>query len=284
MIAKIRKKSVRLSDRLGGLAVALGIVIFSLFPVYWVVTVSLTPESQDLSSIGRLFPNELTLDNYRNLPERIPFLHFFLNSLFVSVATTILSLLVATPAAYSLARFKFRGRKAFSLGILLLYMLPPIVLVVPLLVLYSRLNLYNTLGGLVLADATIGIPFATWLLMGFFSGIPRELEDSALVDGCTHFGAMRRILLPLSMPGLIAAGLIVFIFTWNEFLFGFTLTSGDDAKTLQVAMRAYAGGEAGIYWGTTMAAVAVTSIPVVALFLVFQRGLIGGLAEGGVKG
>jgi len=268
--------------RTGAIVAGILIVIFSLFPLYWVVRVSLTSDSSTFAESFSL--SDLTLENYLTLSDKLPIWKYFGNSMIVTVCSTFLSLVAAVPAAYSFTRFAFRGRNAFSKGVLALYMLPPIVLVIPLLVVYSKVGLNDTLVGLVLANSAVGIPFATWLLMGTFAGIPTELEEAAHVDGCGYVRAMLRVALPLGLPGMVAAGCIVFIFAWNDFLFAFTLTSSDAVKTLQVAMRGFVGGEAGFFWGTIMAATAVTAIPVIALFLTFQRGLVSGLAEGGVKG
>jgi ABC-type glycerol-3-phosphate transport system permease component len=142
----------------------------------------------------------------------------------------------------------------------------------------------NTFPGLILADSTLTIPLATWLLVGYFASLPRELDEAALMDGCTPMGALIRVVLPLARPGIVAAGLFVFIMTWNEFLFAFMFASRDTVKPLPPVLRSFVRGESGVFWGTIMASATLTTLPVAILFLFFQRYLIGGLSTGAVKG
>jgi ABC-type glycerol-3-phosphate transport system permease component len=166
---------------------------------------------------------------------------------------------------------------------LMAYMIPSVVLLVPLLVIFRSYGLINTWPGLILAETTITAPFALLLMINYFSTLPRELEEAAQIDGCSRLGALVRIVLPLSVPGLVAAGLLAFIMTWNHFLFAFLFTSTDDVKTLPVIMRLFALGEPAI-WGVSAAGAVLTTLPVALLFLLFQRMLISGLAAGALKG
>jgi multiple sugar transport system permease protein len=259
------------------------IVSFALGPFYWVLTVSLTPEGA-FSREVRLFPSSLTLDNYINLFDVLPFAKYFRNSAVVACSTVVLTLLIAIPAAYGFARFRFRGRRLLLTGLLLLYLIPPVVLLVPLLIIFKNFGLVNTYQGLILAEASSTIPFAVWLLVGFFAALPRELEEAAMVDGCSPLGALTRVILPLSTPGMVAAGLFIFIVAWNDFLYAFLFASGEGVKTLPVVMRSFVRGESGVFWGTVMASTAFTTFPVAAAFLFFQKYLIGGLSAGAVKG
>lgn len=263
---------------------AVAVAVYSLLPFYIMLTVSITPEETSFGREVVLAPSVLTLDNYVNLFQTLPFARYFRNSAIVAIATTALALVVAVPAAYSFARYRFRGRRPLLLGLLLLYMIPAVVLIVPLLIIFTRLGLYNTTLGLVVADASLALPFAVWILVGYFATLPRELDEAALIDGCSPLGALWRVVIPLAVPGIVAVGLIMFIIVWNEFLFAFTFASGEEVKTLPVAMRPFVRGEAGVFWGTIMASATLTSVPVVALALFFQRYLIAGLASGGVKG
>lgn len=266
------------------LTMAVVVVVYSLLPFYVMLTVSITPEQTSFGREVVLAPSVLTLDNYVNLFQALPFARYFRNSVIVAIATTTLALVAAVPAAYSFARYRFRGRRPLLLGLLLLYMIPAVVLIVPLLIIFTRLGLYNTTLGLVVADASLALPFAVWILVGFFATLPRELDEAALIDGCGPLGVLWRVVIPLAVPGIVAVGLIMFIVVWNEFLFAFTFASGEEVKTLPVAMRPFVRGEAGVFWGTIMASATLTSVPVVALALFFQRYLIAGLASGGVKG
>jgi ABC-type glycerol-3-phosphate transport system permease component len=260
------------------------IVGFSLLPFVWMIIVSITPEQQTFARGVQYFPSEPTIENYFNVFTVIPFAKYFKSSSIVAVATTALGLLLSVFASYSLARYRFAGRKPLVASLLLVYMLPGIVLLIPLMVIFRTLQLLNTYPGLVLAESTHVLPFAIWLLTGYFAALPKELEEAAMVDGATPVGALFRIVLPLALPGVVAAGLFAFIASWNNFLFAFMFTSSEDTRTLPVAMRFFVGGEQGVYWSTVSASAIMTTVPVALLFLVFQRYLIQGLTSGSVKG
>jgi ABC-type glycerol-3-phosphate transport system permease component len=282
-------RSTKKPQYLRAVALIIGSVVIltvALTPFYLMISVSIIPEQQLFGRAPQFLPRfgSITLDNYRALFEFLPFTKIFTNSVIVSTSTVILTLLVAVPAAYAFARFRFRFRTPMMTSLLLLYMIPPVVLLVPFLILFKQYGLLNSYQGLILAEFMLTSPFAIWLLISFFAALPRELEDAALVDGCTPLGALIRIVLPLALPGLVAAGLFVFISTWNHFLFAFVFTQGDDVKTLPVLMRSFVRGESGIFWGTIMSSAVLTTLPVALVFLFFQRYLIRGLATGAVKG
>ena len=280
-----RRRSGRRYVRATLLAVGSALLLLNaLIPFYFVLSVSVTPEQGLFAREVRLIPDRLTLANYRTLLDTLRFGTFFRNSTIVAVSTTALTLALAVPASYAFARFRFKGRRPMITGMLLMYMIPPVVMIVPLLVIFRRLHLVDTFPGIILADATMTIPFATWLLLGYFASLPKELEDAALVDGCTPVGALARIVLPLAIPGIVAAGLFVFISSWNEFLFAFMLLSRNAVKTVPPLLRAFVRGESGVFWGTIMASATLTTLPVALLFLFFQRYLIRGLSAGAVKG
>jgi multiple sugar transport system permease protein len=262
----------------------IAILIYALFPFYWMLTVSIIPEQKFFEREVHFFPNEVTISNYINLFQVLPFAKYFRNSSIVAISTVLVTLLVAIPAAYAFARFRFRGRRPLLTGLLLLYMIPPVVLLVPLLLTFRNLQLINTFVGLILAESTGTIPFGIWMLVNYFVALPRELDDAALVDGCSPLGALIRVILPLSLPGVLAAGLFVFIVTWNNFLFAFLFASGEEVKTLPVVMRSFVRGESGVFWGLIMASATLTTLPVALVFLFFQKYLIGALASGSVKG
>ncbi len=267
---------------------ALILLTFSLGPFIWIFIASITPEADNLkpwSSVrqSQYFPSQPTGQNYLDLFKNVPFERYFRNSVIVASGTTALALSVASLGAYAFARFRFPGRAPLLVGMLLVYLVPSVVLLVPLLVIFRTYGLINTYQGLILAEATHTAPFALLLMINYFSALPAELEEAALVDGCGRLGALFRIVLPLAVPGLVAAGLFVFIAAWNNFLFAFLFATGDEVKTLPVVMRLFALGEPAV-WGVSAAGAIVTTLPVAALFLGFQKLLINGLSAGAVKG
>jgi len=275
--------------RAGVLLGAAVILIYSLAPFLWMLIASITPEVRpDLSrpwASGRsveYFPDHPTLANYGSLFETTPFLTYFRNSTIVATGTMCLALLVGSLGAYGFARFRFTGRGPLLVGVLMAYMIPSVVLLVPLMVIFRAYGLTNTYPGLILAEATNTAPFVLLLMINYFATLPRELEEAAQVDGCNRLQTLVRIVLPLSLPGLVAGGLFAFIASWNNFLFAFLLTSSDATKTLPVIMRLFALGEPAV-WGVSAAGAMVTTLPVAILFLIFQRMLISGLASGAVK-
>lgn len=275
--------------RLGILIGALVIVGWSLAPILWMAVGSITPEvkpdlSKPWSSTRGVvyFPEEPTLQNYRDLFETVKFGTYFLNSTIVATGTMLLALVVASLGAYGFVRFRFVGRGPLLTATLMAYMIPSVVLMVPLLVILRRYGLVNSYPGLIVAEATNTAPFVLLLMINYFSSLPKELEEAAQVDGCGRLGTLIRIVLPLAVPGLVAGGLFAFIATWNNFLFAFLLSTSDATKTLPVIMRLFALGEPAV-WGISAAGALLTMLPVALLFLIFQRALIGGLAAGAVK-
>lgn len=270
--------------------VAALILLYSLGPIAWIAVASITPERQrDPGAVWSsnrpvdYFPTRPTLGNYTALFENAPFATYFRNSVVVATGTMIIALASGSLGAYGFARFRFRFRGALLSATLMSYMIPSVVLLVPLMVLFRRYGLINTYPGLILAEATNTAPFALLLMINYFAALPHELEEAAQVDGCTRLGAFWRVVLPLALPGLLAAGLFAFIMTWNNFLFAFLFATSDQVKTLPVVMRLFALGEPAV-WGVSAAGAILTALPVAALFLLFQRLLISGLAAGAVKG
>ncbi len=273
------------------LGIALGsllLLAFSLGPFAWIFIASITPEAnllQPWSSVRQIqyFPAQPTVDNYFALFRNVPFAGYFRNSLIVATGTTALGLSVASLGAYAFVRFRFPGRAPLLVSMLMVYMVPSVVLLVPLLVIFRHYGLINTYQGLILAETTHTAPFALLLMINYFAALPRELEEAALVDGCGKLGALFRIVMPLAVPGLVAAGAFVFIACWNNFLFAFLFATGDEVKTLPVVMRLFALGEPAV-WGVSTAGAIVTTLPVALLFFGFQKLLISGLSAGAVKG
>lgn len=273
-------KRVRLGVFLG----AVFVVFCSVAPFIWIGIVSITPESGQFRQHISYLPQNPTLDNYIYMLKSYGFARVFLNSTVVATTTTLLAVAVSSLAAYSLARFRFPGRQLLIVSLLLIYMLPGLVLLLPMMVMFKTLGLLNTYAGLIIAECTHSIPYSVWMLTNYISTLPKDLEDSALVDGCTRVQAMMRIVMPLAVPGIVVTSLFVFIASWNNFTFAYMFTSGENVRTLPVLLRLFVGGEAGVFWPSIMASAVMTTLPVATAFLFFQRYLMQGLAAGAVKG
>lgn len=265
------------------LAVVIGLAALALFPFYWMLRTAFTPAAQAFSLHPTVWPGTVTGVNFVRVftSATIPFVRYFWNSLIVSSATTALVILAGAWGAYALARLDFRGKDAFGIALLVIQMFPPIVLLIPLFLVMARLHLVDTYLGLILALVTFNLPFVTWLLRGYFLGLPRELEDSARIDGCGRFGVLFRIALPLAAPGVAAVATLSMINSWNDFLFAFVLINNDARKVLATGLAAY--GQSNNDYTALFAMATLTTVPIVALFVLFQRHLVGGLAAGSVK-
>ena len=258
------------------------IVVFAMAPFAWMVLTSLTPTAV-LSATGvSISPSGWSFDNYVRLIEQTSFLKNMLDSLIIAVGTVVVGLLVSVTAAYAFSRFRFAGRKAFMLQFLLINMFPIVLLILPLFVLFRKLNILDTHFALILANATAAIPFAVWMLTSYVGAIPRSLDEAAMTDGCTRLTALRRVVLPLMMPGIISTGIYIFITAWNEYLYALTL-GGRNVRPVTVAIQTLIG-EYQIEWGLLAAGAVVGALPATLLFLIVQRRLIGGLTQGAVKG
>lgn len=280
----MREESVYKILRVAGLAF---FTLITVFPLYTVVISSIKPLG-DVRSAFRWIPSRVTLAPYADIWQTIPLARYFLNSLLIALGATAISVFVAILAAYAISRYKFFGKGAFSLTVLSTQMFPGILFLLPLFVIYVNLEralgiqLYGSYAGLIITYLTFALPFSIWMLVGYFNSIPRELEQAAMVDGTTALGALFRILVPVSMPGIVAVAIFAFMTAWGEVLFASVLTD-DATRTLAVGLRNYAN-QSNVYWNQLMAASIVVSIPVVAGFLALQRYLIQGIAAGGVKG
>ena len=259
------------------------IMLFCLFPFYWLINISLKTGS-DLSSASIVPPNP-TLANYSSIFQNGDFTRALLNSVVVSFSTTILSLIIGSFAGYALARLRF-PRKFLILAIVLsISTFPPISIAAPVFKLFTDVGLYNTYLGLILPSLTFALPLTIYILTSFFKEIPRELEEAALVDGATYFQAFRKIVIPLAAPGMVTAGMLVFIASWTEFLFAITLTSTPDARTVPAAIAFFTGSQQFEQpLGTISAASVVVTVPLIVLVLIFQRRIVAGLTAGAVKG
>jgi multiple sugar transport system permease protein len=261
---------------------ALGVVLLALGPFAWMILTSVTPQ-QRLAALGvAISPIDWSPENYLRLVARTSFLGNMGHSLIVAVGTMVLGLVVSVTAAYSISRFRFPGRRLLMLQFLLVNMFPVVLLILPLFVLMRRLGLLDTHAALIIANATVAIPFSVWMLTSYINAIPRSLDEAAMTDGCTRLQALRRVILPLAMPGIVSTGIYIFITAWNEYLYALTL-GGRNVRTVTVAVQTLIG-EYQIEWGLLSAGGVVGALPATILFLIAQRRLIGGLTQGAVKG
>jgi len=228
-------------------------------------------------------PHYPTIKNFLYIVKRGAFLIYFRNSVIVAVSTTIITIILSSLAGYSFSRFKFFGGHSLLLLFLITQMFPGALLIIPLFQIIKFLKLLNTLYALVLSHITFSLPLCTWLMKGFFDQIPQELEEAAMIDGCSRISAMIYIIFPLALPGIIAASIFSFIGSWDEFIFALTFTSSDRVRTLPIGLQRFIGSYE-IYWNHLGAASVLTTIPVIILFLFIQKYMVKGLTAGSVKG
>lgn len=265
------------------LLVMIPIFIFILFPFYWIVVTSLKTDLQIQRFTSIFVPNPWTMEQYSTLLNDTPFLTWFRNTVIVAVSSTGVSIFFSALAAYALARLRFLGAGLLTTLLLITYLLPSSLLFIPLYRILTDIGVINSYGSLILTYPTFLMPFATWVMMGYFRSIPVELEEAALIDGTNRFGAFWRVTLPLAAPALLSVTLFAFTNAWNEFLYAFVFITSDNLKTLPVGLQLLVFGD--IYpWGQLMAASLMMAIPVVIVYIYAQRYLVGGLTAGSVKG
>lgn len=253
------------------------------FPVYWMITTSFKPKGDILSTNPTLLPRSFTLSNYVEAVTKEGFVRALLNSLIVVFFTVTISLFVALFASIAVARMKFKGKRTYVATILLVQMLPLSALLIPIYLLLSRFNLTDKLSGVILTYLAFVLPFVIWTLRGFLVNIPAELEEAALVDGCTKPQAYRLVLFPLMAPGLVATAIFAFIQAWNEFLLAYILLSSQDNATMPIWLAGFTN-RFGTDWGPLMAASTLTALPVVIFFTRIQDKIATGVTAGAVKG
>ena len=256
-------------------------VILSLAPIVYLFITSFKPAELTFA-VPPVWNFTPTLKNYTDVFVGGKFAKYFVNSLVVALCTTTIALALGVFAGYGFARFRFRGVGVLRLGALVPQMLPPITIIVPLYILFNTLGLVDTRWALIISYLTFIIPLSIWMMTGFFADVPEELEESAMIDGCTRLGAMVRISLPIITPGLAATAILGFIYAWNEFLYAVILT-GRDARTLPVTITSFMTNKA-ILWGRIAAAGSLVLLPVLIFALLAQRYLVRGLSRGAIKG
>lgn len=256
----------------------------NLYPIYQMVMVSFLPYTKLLSAPALGLPHAPTLSNFREVIGRGPLPRFFLNSVIVATCTMLVSTALAAFAGYSLARLQYPGKGLIDKTILFVYVIPPVLLVVPIYVLVVHYHLDNTYTSIILAHTLFAVPFGTWLLRGFFLSVPIELEDSSRVDGAGRLATLFRIVLPVSAPGVAAVALFAFVGSWDEFLFASIFLSSNDRYTLPIGIYGLVSSYGETNWGNLLAASTIATLPMFVVFLVLQRWLVQGLSAGAVKG
>ena len=262
------------------------VCMFALFPFVWMISTSFKPANEVYSKTPSFIPNEPTVEGYTEMlttqSSTFDFPQWLTNSVIVALLTTVFSMIIATLGGYGLSRFRFRGRVFLSYFILTTQVLPGSLLIIPLYVIMGNLQLLDTRIGLVAAYCTFSVPFCTWMMKGFFDTIPISLEEAARVDGAGRFRIFSTVVLPLTVPGLVATGIFSFINGWNEYLFASTFMKSYENWTLPVGIASFQG-QYTTNWGTLMAGAVLITIPVVILFLLLQKHLVSGMTAGAVK-
>lgn len=258
------------------------IIAFALGPYAWMLLTSLTSDERLGAKGVALSPADWVSDNYVRLFAHTSFLENLGHSFIVSAGTVLVGLLLSITAAYAFSRYRFPGRRVLMLQFLVINMFPVVLLILPLFVLMRKVGLLDTHLALIIANATIAIPFSVWMLTSYMNAIPEQLDEAAMTDGCSRLGALWRVVLPLCWPGIVATGIYIFITAWNEYLYALTL-GGRHVRTMTVALQTLIG-EYQIEWGLLTAGGVAGAMPATVLFLIVQRRLISGLTAGSVKG
>jgi multiple sugar transport system permease protein len=272
-----------LRARLGTYGGPILVILWTLFPVLWILSLSFKPESGINNQ--KFLPDTFTLENYRTVFNTPLFTSALRNSIFISLIATLLSVMIATVAAYAIARLEFPGKKLILSLALAIAMFPAVSLVGPLFDIWRSIGLYDTWLGLIIPYMSFTLPLSIWTLSAFFREIPWEMEQAAQIDGATSWQAFRKVIVPLAAPGVFTAAILAFFFAWNDFVFGISLTSTDAARPVPAALAFFTGASQFQRPAAAISAAAVVvTIPVVVLVLLFQRRIVAGLTAGAVKG
>lgn len=282
----MRRKRLRIIKRVFGLYLPLAVFLFfALFPFYWMLLSSFksNPELYNLRA-NRLWIKSPTLEQFQELFRKTAILRWLWNSFFVSFLTSLISLTFGIMAGYSLARLKFPGAEAFGLTTFITYLVPTTLIFIPLASVVKSFGLSNSIWSLVVTYPTFLIPFCTWMLIAYFKSIPKDMEECAMIDGCSRIGAMIRIVIPMAIPGIVFSGMFSFTLSWNEFVYALTFISATTHKTMSVAVPTELIRGDAYFWGELMAASLMGSVPVALLYSFFMDYFVSGLTAGALKG
>jgi multiple sugar transport system permease protein len=271
--------------RIVNFVVLVAFVVITIFPFYWMVMTAIMPTDAILARNPSLLPDlsRVRLEAFWHVFEQRPFLRWLFNSLLVAIVSTTLSLIVSTLAGYSLSRFNGGPQQALGGTLLISKLIPASLILIPLFIIYNLIGLFDSYAGLVLANMTIGVPLATWLMKGFFDRIPRELEQAAMIDGATQIQALWVVVLPLAKPGLAASTVYLMLTSWSEFIFARTLVGSVDMQVLTVGMQSFVG-EQMVDWSMLMAAGTISVLPAIILFVLLEPFLVSGMTKGALAG
>ena len=263
---------------------AWAMVLTIVFPLVWMILTSVKPQSELFMIPPAFWPEEITFEHYRRLLTETPFLRYMKNSTVLATSTTVVVIIVATLGAHSLTRFKYPGREMLARAVLFTYLLPSVVLIIPLYFLMINAGLGNTLASLVIAYTTFALPYALWLLRSFMAGIPDDLESAAMVDGASRMRAFFDVILPQALPGIVSTALFTAILAWNEYLYALVLVNSDDVRPLTTGVMSMLVTSFNIEWSLLMAASVMMSVPLIFVFIFLQKYLTRGFGAGAVKG
>jgi multiple sugar transport system permease protein len=285
----MRKTLLHVLCRVGVGAVAFMLVVFILLPFGWMISTSLKNVTEVQTIDVHWIPKQIAWSNYEEIWSVIPFVKYIRNTLIVSAVTVTMSLCLSSLAAYALSKMQFAGKELFSIGILATQLMPGILFLLPIFIMFinfqqwTGIHLLPSLHGLVLAYSTFSLPFAIWMLKGYFETIPIELEEAARIDGCSRFGSFRRIIVPLAKPGLSATAIFVFLLVWNELMFAVIMTN-QASRTFAPGLREFEMTQGVVHWHLLAAAATTVTLPTIAIFFLAQRYIVSGLTRGAVKG
>lgn len=263
---------------------AWSLVLLIAFPLLWMILTSIKPQSELFLIPPAFLPDQITFEHYRRLLHETPFLTYMRNSVWLASGTTLLVVVVGTLGAYSLVRFSYPGREGLARLVLFTYLLPSVVLIIPLYLLMQRAGLGNTLTSLVIAYTSFALPFALWLLRSFMAAIPEDLEAAAMIDGASRMGAFVDVILPQAVPGIISTALFTAILAWNEYLYALVLVNSDEVRPLTTGVMSMLVTSFNIEWSLLMAASVMMSLPLIVAFTFLQKYLTRGFGAGAIKG